>query len=215
VHVPFADAMLVRLPDGMDPVAAASVSDNLTDSWIAVNKGLTKHPHAPVLVLGGTGCLGPFAVDHAYAAGSSSVHYVDGDANRRAVAAKLGATVHEAMPEDFISRFAVIVSATRDRAELKSAFRALRPGGHLSGLAIFFDDTPIPLWDIYLRDITFSTGRPSVRPHVPAVLDLIAKGALHPRDVVSSIIDWEDAPLALIEPSLKPVVVRAAIFAKS
>src|SRR3954454_20134402 len=34
--VPYADAMLVRLPDGVDPVAVASVSDNIPDGWRAV-----------------------------------------------------------------------------------------------------------------------------------------------------------------------------------
>jgi hypothetical protein len=33
VRVPFADAMLVRLPGGIDPRAVASVADNVPDAW--------------------------------------------------------------------------------------------------------------------------------------------------------------------------------------
>jgi len=87
--VPFADAMLVPVPEGVDPVAAVSVSDNLTDAWIGVSKGLARHPGAKVLVHGGVGSLGVYAVQLALAAGAESVDYVDGDASRRAVARSL------------------------------------------------------------------------------------------------------------------------------
>jgi hypothetical protein len=33
VRVPYADAMLVTLPPGLDPVALASASDNVRDAW--------------------------------------------------------------------------------------------------------------------------------------------------------------------------------------
>ena len=36
VEVPFGEAMLVPLPAGIDPAAAASASDNIPDGWRAV-----------------------------------------------------------------------------------------------------------------------------------------------------------------------------------
>src|SRR5271170_4018018 len=36
VLVPYADAMLIPIPDGVDPVAIASLSDNIPDGWRAV-----------------------------------------------------------------------------------------------------------------------------------------------------------------------------------
>lgn len=33
LRVPFADAMLVKLPKGIDPIAVASAADNITDGW--------------------------------------------------------------------------------------------------------------------------------------------------------------------------------------
>jgi len=215
VLVPYANAMLVKLPRGIDPVAAASVSDNLTDAYINVRKGMERHPGARVLVIGGTGCLGPFAVDNALAAGAEAVDYVDKDETRRNVARSLGATVYEAMLPEFQSSYHVVVSGTRDKDDLRAAFLALKPGGHLSGMAIYFRDTEVPLWDMFLRDITFSTGLPSVRSHIPDVLSLVESGKLRPRQVVSSIVEWNDAALALLEPSLKPVVVRARAFVEA
>lgn len=44
VAMPFADAMLVPLPDGIDPVAAASVSDTTSDAYRHLG------PHLPALL---------------------------------------------------------------------------------------------------------------------------------------------------------------------
>ncbi len=215
VRVPFADAMLVPVPDGVDPVAAASVSDNLTDAYIAVRHGLQKRPGARVLVHGGIGSLGLFAVDHAVAAGAESVDYVDADPSRRAIAASLGATTHAMVPDEFAWTHPVVIDATRRREDLRRAVIALAAGGHLSSVTISFGDAPMPLWEMYLRDATFSAGRPSVRPHIPAVLRLLERGEIHPERVVSEIVAWNDAPAALVEPSLKPVVTRPRAFARA
>ena len=68
VRVPYADGMLVRLPDGVDPAAAASASDNLTEAYIAISRGMAKHPGAAVLVVNSLPSMGLFAVAHAMAA---------------------------------------------------------------------------------------------------------------------------------------------------
>ncbi len=213
VRVPYADAMLVKLPYGLDPVLVASAGDNLTDAWISVRKGLARHPGGRVLVVGGTGSLPLYAVSHALALDAHSVDYVDQDEARRAVAKTLGATVHEHIAPDFTMQFHVVVSGTRDPAELKLAIQSAKPGGHVSGLAIYFQDIPMPLWEMYLRDVSFSTGRPSVRPHIPDVLEMVRGGKTHPEHVTSRIIAWDDAADALVEPSLKPIVVRPRAFA--
>lgn len=54
--VPYADAMLVALPDGIQPVAAASVADNVCDAHRHVAPHLPallrRDPDASVLILG-------------------------------------------------------------------------------------------------------------------------------------------------------------------
>jgi len=215
VRVPFADAMLVRVPEGIDPVAASSASDNLTDAYIAVRNGLLKRPGARVLVHGGIGSLGLFAVDHALVAGAESVDYVDSDPQRRSIAQSLGALTHESVPEDFKWTHPVVINATPKPQEMRRAIVALAAGGHVSSVAIYFRDTPMPLWEMYLRDGTYSAGRPSVRPHIPSVLELLERGEIHPERVVTKLIAWDDAAEALVEPSLKPVVTRPRAFARA
>lgn len=53
LRVPFADGMLVPVPDGVDPLRLASASDNLTDAWRSVAPQVAEHPGATVLVTGG------------------------------------------------------------------------------------------------------------------------------------------------------------------
>ena len=44
VWVPFADAMLVKVPEGVNPIAVSGASDSLTDTYINVTKGLNVIP---------------------------------------------------------------------------------------------------------------------------------------------------------------------------
>ena len=88
VRVPWADHMLVPLPQGLDPAAVASASDNIPDAWRTVGPPLEREPGAPVLIVGGAGAgsIGLYAAGIARALGSESVTYVDADAGRRATA---------------------------------------------------------------------------------------------------------------------------------
>jgi alcohol dehydrogenase len=92
MRVPHAHHMLVRLPDGVDPVAAASLSDNVSDGWRGVAPHLKERPGAGVLVVGGLAqSVGLYAAGAAVALGAGRVLYLDDDADRRRRATGLGA----------------------------------------------------------------------------------------------------------------------------
>ena len=213
VRVPFADAMLHRLPEGVDPVTVASASDNLTDAYIGATTALARHPGAPVLVMSGIESLGLFAAEHALAAGAARVEFVDANGRRREAARKLGARAHAALPESFTRGFPILIGATRDAAALRDAILCLAPGGHLSNLAILLKDPEIPYWDMYLRGVTLSFGLPNVGPQIPKVLELARCGHIHPERVIT-VHNAADAPAALLEPDIKPVLVRESLQAK-
>lgn len=86
VCVPYAEQMLVPVPDGLASTAVASASDNISDGWRTVAPALAAEPGAPVLVVGGAGAgsIGLYAAGLAVALGSESVLYVDRDERRRA-----------------------------------------------------------------------------------------------------------------------------------
>ncbi|WP_280487579.1 alcohol dehydrogenase catalytic domain-containing protein, partial [Nocardia farcinica] len=109
--VPHADAMLVPLPPGVDPVAVASASDNIPDAYRAVAPQLAARPDAPVLVLGGPGAasIGLYAAGLAVALGAERVVYLDTSAERLAIAARLGAEAVEGAPDTRVGRFPIVV----------------------------------------------------------------------------------------------------------
>src|SRR5262249_57805245 len=91
VRIPFADAMLVVLPPGVEAATFASVSDNIPDGWRSVAPGLQADPRAPVLIVGGLGDVALYAAAIAVAMGSERVDYVDTSQRRLEAAATGGA----------------------------------------------------------------------------------------------------------------------------
>jgi alcohol dehydrogenase len=210
VRVPFADHMLVPLPDGLDPVAVASASDNIPDGYRAVAPGLAERPGAEVLVIGGLArSIGLYAVAVARALGSEQVVYMDTDPGRLAVAERLGAEVVDSEPPRKHGRFPITVDASGTHDGLHCALRSTAPGGHCTAVGIFFEpETPMPLLEMYTQCTHFHTGRVQARPQMAEVLDLIAAGKLHPEAVTSTVAAWDDAADAVLEPEIKLVVTR-------
>ncbi len=211
VNVPFADGMLVKVPEGVDPVAAAAVSDNLTDAWVSASRPLRSRPNGKVLVVGGTESLGILAVQMARAAGAAEVDYFDDDAARNELARQSGAVLRVGPEAELHERYDVAIAATRAHDKFRTSLLALRSGGHCSCIGIMFDDPAIPLFQMYMRDVTLSVGLCSVRPHMPRVLELIQQGLCDPMIVTPDTFEWEDAPEALLSPTAKAVLVRSRI----
>ena len=99
--VPFADAMLVPLPDGIEPAAAASVADNVADAHRHVAPHLpallAADPDAAVLLVGdvdgrteSTASVPLYAGLIARALGARHVHMADARPHVRAQAESLG-----------------------------------------------------------------------------------------------------------------------------
>ena len=207
--VPHADAMLVRLPEGVSPAAVASASDNLPDGYRTVAGPLREAPGAPVLVVGGGApSIGLYAVGYAVALGSSRVVYIDADERRRRVAGGLGAEVMEAIPTRRVGRFPITVDASARPEGLAAALRSTDYDGTCTSTGIYYADPPMPLLDAYTTGITFVTGRPHARALIPAALEVVASGAFDPLPVTDAVVDWEDAAEALAHPADKTVLVR-------
>jgi alcohol dehydrogenase len=210
VRVPYADHMLVPVPGGVDPAAAASVSDNVSDAWRTVGPPLAERPGSPVLVVGGAGSIGVYAAGIAVALGSPKVDYIDRDSEPLARAERLGANATEAEYEGRRGPYPITVDSSADPAGLALAMRSTEPDGVCTSTGIYFDpETPIPLFEAYTKGLTFHTGRVHARPVIPEVLALIASGALHPEVVTQRVVEWDDAADALADHRAKLVITRA------
>src|SRR5579862_5645610 len=77
IRVPWADHMLIPLPESIDPLAVASLSDNIPDAWRAVAPFTSDPGTTSVLVIGGWGPSIPFyTVALAKALGIPQVDYL-------------------------------------------------------------------------------------------------------------------------------------------
>jgi threonine dehydrogenase-like Zn-dependent dehydrogenase len=207
VRVPFAGYSLVPVPEGVSARAAASVGDNLSDAYGAVAPALRHAPGADVLVIGGTGSMGVFAVAFARALGASSVAYVDIiDPECVELARKLGAEILSEVPKG--REFRVTLDASGRPDGLHAALRAVGPAGNCHSFGIAWKDVALPVDSMFMQGVTFTTGRANVRPNIPDVLALIADGTVDPLPVYSDVVSFDDAPTALAQVLRKPLVVR-------
>ena len=212
VLVPYADAMLIPLPATVDPIAVASLSDNIPDGWRAVGPfaaelaGLDEADRR-VLVIGRLS-IGLYAAALAAALGCH-VDYVDTDPGRLAAAEKVGATVHDAAkPDKTWAPYPVTVHTTGDPALLSAALRATWPDGVCTDTGIYFQPSvEVPMLQAYTRGVRFATGRVSARAVIPRILDVLAGGCdLSP--IVERVVPWEDAPSAWPTMTGKTVFTR-------
>lgn len=215
VRVPYADHMLVRLPDEVSPEAAASASDNIADAWRAVAPQLKEVPGSAVLVLNGgaAGSIGLYAVMIAVALGSGRVDFFDRDERRLEVASRLGAESHhlETWPKR-LELHPITVDASQEPEGLSCALRSTAPHGHCTSTSIYFQgELPVPITELYMKGITFRTGRTHSRAVLPSTLELIASGRIDPGLVVSEYARWNEASTALCDYTTKLIVRRDSI----
>jgi len=204
VGVPYADAMLIPLPDTISPEAAASASDNITDGYRCVAPALAARPGASVLVLGGgsSGSVGLYATAQAKALGSERVLYLDHDPGRRAIAEAFGAETLDGIPDKLDGSFPIAVDARGEIAGLELALNSLSRDGVCTAAAMYLDGAAlsgVPLLTLYAKGTTLVTGRGHVRRDAPEVIDLIASGRLDPSLVTTRVVSFDDAPAALVE----------------
>jgi alcohol dehydrogenase len=208
--VPFADAMLVPLPENLEPEVVASAADNIADGWRTVAPALAEFPAADVLIVSGEAgrSIPLYATDAALALGAASVTYVDTDPDRLAVAEQLGARVVEGGPDRSLGAFPVTVDGTGTPQGLVATLRLTDWGGRCTSVAQLAPEASLPLLELYTRGVDLHIGRAMARPVIPAILDLVAAGRLRPQLVTSAIVPWDDAPDALLESATKLVFSR-------
>jgi alcohol dehydrogenase len=203
MRVPFADHMLVPLPDGVDPVAAASVSDNIADAWRCVAP-FVKEGDRVLVAGGGAPSIALYAVTIARALGASEVAYLDDDADRTALAAELGARSVDDAP----GPYEVTVDASVNPEHLATALRSTAPCGTCTSVGIYWTPTtPVPLLEMYDRAVTFVTGSPHARENIPPVLEAMAANRIHPELVTDAVVSFDDAIDAFAEQHTKLVLV--------
>jgi alcohol dehydrogenase len=208
--VPFADAMLVPLPGGIDPAAAAGVADNVSDCYRQVAPHLpallATDSDAETLIVGRLNAGHPFTPSAILltaligrALGGRRISVVDGRPALQRHAEALGFTALDPRrPRDWpVAPLTVDASGTP--AGLRTVLKHTAPDGICSCVWSLHRRGSISLAAAYVNNVTLHIGRAHIRALIPAVLDLIASGRLQPDLVTTNVASFDDAPQALHE----------------
>jgi len=206
--VPFADGMLVPLPEGIEPAAAASVADNVCDGYRHVAPYaaglLERDPGASFLILAGMGrkprfsssvCL--YAGLAARALGFREVHLVDSRSHVREHAERLGIAAHRPSDLRRLPPAPLVMDASVTPAGLRAALAHTAPDGICSSAGSLHRSTRIPTGLMYARNATYHVSRTHARALIPQVLELVGSGKLRPELVTTDLASLDDAPRAL------------------
>lgn len=196
--VPFADGMLVPLPSGIDPASAASVGDNVTDGYRGVAPYLpdllARDPDAEVLILAEIGHRPPisssvtlYAGLTAKALGAKTVRFVDQRPYVRRHAEALGLLSHSPRDLKDLPTASLVVDSSGTAAGTAAAIMRTAPDGMCISLASLARTSKLPTALMYGRNVTYHVGRSNARAHIPAVLDLMRSGTLHPERVTTHL----------------------------
>ncbi len=224
VLVPWADTMLTKLPEGVDPLLACGVADNISDGYRAVAPHLKERPGGTVLVTTAVapGSIGLYAAGIAVALGAEKVVYADTSQTRLEIAATLGAE------PIFLTKDAIKKYAT-DKRSLDGGFditvdacgvpeiipeliaATSRAGVCVSTAGVIYRGNPLPfdVYSMYRKSISFHTGWVHTHSFIDESLGLITSGQFDPSPVTTKVVSWDDAADALIEPFTKIIISRS------
>jgi alcohol dehydrogenase len=211
-----ADVNLVALPDDVDDVTAAGLGCRFATAFRALTAHGRPEPDQWVAVHG-CGGVGLSAVMIAVALGARVVA-TDPSPAARAAASDLGAEVvldakgdAEALAADVRAASAggthVSVDAIGSQAALAAGLAGLRPRGrHVQvGLMLGDDARPdVPLGRLVAEELSVHGSHGMSAADYPAMLAMVASGALQPRRLVGRVIGLDQAGAAVAAMSTAP-----------
>ena len=206
VAVPAADFNVVPLPDDLDFVTAASLGCRFATSY----RALTAHGRVRPgdwVAIHGCGGVGSSAVMIATALGARVVA-VDVSEPALRLAAELGAEVLVEGGPDAVRR---VVDATGGGAHVSldavgstqtalASVSSLRPRGRHVQVGLLLGEhatPPLPMGVVVARELEIHGSHGMAARDYPALLDLVASGAVRPDRLVGSVIGLDAAGAAL------------------
>jgi threonine dehydrogenase-like Zn-dependent dehydrogenase len=203
VRIPYADTNLLPVPIGMDDHRALFVGDILTTGYYGCAVAGIK-PSDTVAVVG-AGPVGFFCVQAARLHGAGQVLALDMDADRLALAAKVGATpidVNERNPQMAVCEMTgdrgadVVIDAVGNEAAFDTASRSVRSGGTISVVGMYVSEVyPIPLGVYWARSIRLHfAGICPVHSWWERAMEAVRDERIDPLPIISHVLPLSEAP---------------------
>jgi threonine dehydrogenase-like Zn-dependent dehydrogenase len=204
VRVPNADTNLLAVPDELDDEHALFLGDVLTTGVYGAS--IPEIRVAETVAVVGVGPVGFFCVQAAIALGAGEVIALDLDADRLALAEKVGAVavnVSERNPQTAIDERTegrgadVAIEAVGSPAGLERAVDVVRRGGRVSIVGMFTGESlsvPVGVWWARAIDVRFA-GICPVHAWWERARDEVLAGRIDPIPIISHRLPLEEAPL--------------------
>lgn len=211
IKVPFADAMLLKIPPHLDPIQLASLSDNIPDAYRHV-KSLEFNPKQSVLIISGKAkSVGIYALMMAKAMGVEQIEYLDNNQERLRLAQEIGATNIYSEFKAITKKYDVVIDASSSTKGLTKAFESIRNYGTVTSSGIYIKKTHISLIDLYAKGVTFKIGLTNARHESESILALINKYKIDFGKATTLLDTWENSIDAFLTQTTKVVVKRDKI----
>jgi 2-desacetyl-2-hydroxyethyl bacteriochlorophyllide A dehydrogenase len=199
-RIPFADANLFRIPDGVSDDQALFLTDILPTAYMATE--FAEVGAGDRVVVLGCGPVGSLAQRCAWIRGAAQVIAVDPDAARRAHAAGIGCEVVDPEGEDLTARVLElthgegadsVIEAVGRPGLVASATQLARPGGTIAVAGVIVAPVEIPWFFVLMKNLTLRAGLVSPQQYVQRLLALIESGRLDPTELITHRMPLSDA----------------------
>jgi len=203
VRVPVADVNLLRIPEGMEDERALFVGDILTTGYYAAAiSGIG--PEDTVAVVG-AGPVGFFAAQGALVHGAARVLALDLQADRLALAERVGATpvnVAERNAQMAVASLTegrgadIVIEAVGTESSFETAIEVVRRGGTVTVAGMYVSETvPVQLGVYWTRalDVRFA-GICPIHAWWNEAMDAVRDGRIDPMPLISHRAPLEEAP---------------------
>jgi threonine dehydrogenase-like Zn-dependent dehydrogenase len=203
VRVPFADTNLLAVPDDLDDERALFLGDVLTTGYYGA--ALSAIREGEVVAVVGAGPVGFFCAQAARTHGAAEVIVLDREADRLALAAKVGSIpvdVRERHPQMAVAERTagrgadVVIEAVGHPDALQTAVDVARRGGAVTIVGMYTGESlevPAGVWWTRALQIRFA-GICPVHAWWEAAMGEVRAGRIDPVPIISHRLPLEEAP---------------------
>jgi threonine dehydrogenase-like Zn-dependent dehydrogenase len=211
IKVPFADFMLLQIPNTINPIHLASLSDNIPDAYRHL-KEIEHDPNQKVLIIAGKAkSVGIYALMLAKALKVAEIDYVDNNEERSAIADKLKANKIYESYHQIPGKYDLVIDTSSTGKGLETAFKSVRNYGTISSSGLYIKKTSLSLIAMYAKGVNFKIGLANARTDARRVVELMKKVDIPFELATTKLDNWENAEEAFLTETTKVIVKRERI----
>jgi 2-desacetyl-2-hydroxyethyl bacteriochlorophyllide A dehydrogenase len=202
LRVPNGHYTLEKVPEGLPDEKGIFAGDIFSTGYFCADRGEIKP--GDVVAVVGSGPVGLFAQMSALLFEPKVVLAIDSLPERLAMSERIGAIPVDMSKQDAVAvvrehsegRGAdVVLECVGIEPSLKSCFQYVRPAGTISAVGMYTEaEFPFPMFQAFLRDISFKIGMCPVKRYMGKLLGMVKEGKVDPSIIITHTLPLSEAP---------------------